>query len=74
MSQRKHEVPQELLNSLLANYKTPEDLIGDPGGDLGRCRHTSARDHAKPGGLAGLPGEIGRLFACRSFRFLECFE
>jgi putative transposase len=31
MSQRKHEVPQELLNSLLANYKTPDDLIGEQG-------------------------------------------
>jgi putative transposase len=31
MSQRKHEVTQELLNGLLANYKTPEDLIGEQG-------------------------------------------
>jgi putative transposase len=31
MSERKHEVPQELLSSLLANYKTPDDLIGEQG-------------------------------------------
>jgi len=27
----KHEVPEELLSSLLANYKKPEDLIGENG-------------------------------------------
>lgn len=31
MSSRKHEVPNELLSSLLANYKRPEDLIGENG-------------------------------------------
>ncbi len=31
MSPRKHEVPDELLSSLLANYKKPEDLIGENG-------------------------------------------
>ena len=31
MSKRNHEVPDELLSSLLANYKKPEDLIGENG-------------------------------------------
>ena len=31
MTTKKHEVPQELLSSLLANYKKPEDLIGENG-------------------------------------------
>ena len=31
MSPRKHDVPDELLSSLLANYKEPEDLIGENG-------------------------------------------
>ena len=31
MSPRKHEVPDELLSSLLANYQKPEDLIGENG-------------------------------------------
>lgn len=31
MSKLKHDVPQELLTSLLANYKKPEDLIGENG-------------------------------------------
>ncbi|MFP5383304.1 MAG: IS256 family transposase [Gammaproteobacteria bacterium] len=31
MSKPKHDVPQELLASLLANYKKPEDLIGENG-------------------------------------------
>lgn len=31
MTTRKHEVPDELLSSLLANYKKPEDLIGENG-------------------------------------------
>lgn len=31
MSPRKHQVPDELLSSLLANYKKPEDLIGENG-------------------------------------------
>ena len=31
MTHRKHDVPDELLNSLLANYKKPEDLIGEKG-------------------------------------------
>ncbi len=31
MTTRKHEVPEELLSSLLANYKKPEDLIGEDG-------------------------------------------
>jgi len=31
MSKLKHDVPQELLASLLANYKKPEDLIGENG-------------------------------------------
>jgi len=31
MSPRKHDVPNELLNSLLANYKKPEDLVGENG-------------------------------------------
>jgi len=31
MSKKKHEVPEELLAGLLANYKKPEDLIGEEG-------------------------------------------
>jgi putative transposase len=31
MTPKKHEVPEELLSSLLANYKKPEDLIGENG-------------------------------------------
>jgi len=31
MSPRKHEVPDELLSSLLANYQKSEDLIGENG-------------------------------------------
>lgn len=31
MSKLKHDVPEELLASLLANYKKPEDLIGENG-------------------------------------------
>ena len=31
MSKTKHEVPKELLAGLLANYKNPEDLIGEEG-------------------------------------------
>jgi putative transposase len=31
MSTKKHEVPEELLASLLADYKKPEDLIGENG-------------------------------------------
>lgn len=31
MSKKKHEVPQELLAGLLANYKKPENLIGEDG-------------------------------------------
>jgi putative transposase len=31
MTVRKHEVPDELLSSLLAGYKKPEDLIGENG-------------------------------------------
>src|SRR5579859_80156 len=31
MTARKHEVPDELLSSLLAGYKKPEDLIGENG-------------------------------------------
>ena len=31
MTTKKHEVPQELLTSLLANYKKPEDLIDESG-------------------------------------------
>jgi putative transposase len=31
MTTRKHEVPDELLSDLLANYKKPEDLIGENG-------------------------------------------
>lgn len=31
MTTTKHEVPEELLSSLLANYKKPEDLIGENG-------------------------------------------
>ncbi len=31
MSSKKHEVPEALLTSLLANYQTPEDLIGENG-------------------------------------------
>ena len=29
MTTKKHEVSEELLSSLLANYKQPEDLVGD---------------------------------------------
>jgi hypothetical protein len=29
MSTKKHDVPEELLSGLLANYKKPEDLIGE---------------------------------------------
>ncbi|EOA06886.1 transposase mutator type [Herbaspirillum frisingense GSF30] len=31
MSKKKHDVPEELLAGLLANYKNPEDLIGEVG-------------------------------------------
>ena len=31
MNTRKYEVPNELLDELLANYQKPEDLIGDRG-------------------------------------------
>ena len=31
MSSNKHDVPEALLNSLLANYQKPEDLIGENG-------------------------------------------
>jgi len=31
MSKKKHEVPEELLAGLLANYKNPEDLMGEEG-------------------------------------------
>jgi len=31
MTTRKHEVPEELLSNLLANYQKPEDLIGENG-------------------------------------------
>ena len=31
MAPKKNEVPEELLTSLLANYKKPEDLIGENG-------------------------------------------
>ena len=31
MSERKHEVSHERLSSLLVNYKTPDDLIGEQG-------------------------------------------
>ncbi|WP_372354156.1 hypothetical protein ACCQ00_22170 (plasmid) [Xanthomonas sp. NCPPB 3761] len=31
MSPRTHEVPDELLSSLLVNYTKPEDLIGENG-------------------------------------------
>ncbi|SON75492.1 hypothetical protein XAP412_1090004 [Xanthomonas phaseoli pv. phaseoli] len=31
MSPRTHEVPDELLSSLLLNYTKPEDLIGENG-------------------------------------------
>ena len=31
MTTPKHEVPEELLSSLLASYKKPEDLIGENG-------------------------------------------
>ena len=31
MSPHKQEVPDELLGSLLANYKRPQDLIGENG-------------------------------------------
>src|SRR5574343_1753776 len=31
MSTKKHDVPEELLSGLLANYKKPEDLIGANG-------------------------------------------
>ena len=31
MSTKKHSVPEELLAGLLADYKKPEDLIGENG-------------------------------------------
>lgn len=31
MNARKHDVSNELLDGLLANYKKPEDLIGENG-------------------------------------------
>jgi 2-dehydro-3-deoxy-L-rhamnonate dehydrogenase (NAD+) len=31
MSTKQHDVPEELLSGLLANYKKPEDLIGENG-------------------------------------------
>jgi len=30
-TRKKHDVPSELLDSLLANYSKPEDLIGENG-------------------------------------------
>jgi putative transposase len=31
MNNKQHEIPEELLSSLLANYKKPDDLIGENG-------------------------------------------
>ena len=31
MNTKKHDVPEELLSGLLANYRKPEDLIDDNG-------------------------------------------
>ena len=31
MNAKKHAVPEELLSGLLADYKKPEDLIGENG-------------------------------------------
>lgn len=31
MTTKKHEIPEELLSGLLANYKKPVDLIGENG-------------------------------------------
>ncbi|MBM4181461.1 MAG: IS256 family transposase, partial [Betaproteobacteria bacterium] len=31
MTVLKHDVPPELIDSLLANYRKPEDLIGENG-------------------------------------------
>jgi putative transposase len=31
MTLKKHDVPEELLSGLLADYKKPEDLIGENG-------------------------------------------
>ncbi len=31
MSKKKHEIPEELLAGLLANYQKPEDLISEEG-------------------------------------------
>ena len=31
VSTKKHDVPEELLSGLLANYKKPEDLVGENG-------------------------------------------
>ena len=31
MNTKKHDVPEELLSGLLANYQKPEDLIGENG-------------------------------------------
>ena len=31
MTTKKHDIPEELLSGLLANYKKPEDLIGENG-------------------------------------------
>ncbi len=31
MTTKKHDIPEELLSGLLANYKKPEDLIGESG-------------------------------------------
>jgi putative transposase len=31
MTVKKHDVPEELIDSLMANYRKPEDLIGENG-------------------------------------------
>ena len=43
MTTKKHDVPEELLSGLLANYKKPEDLIGENGCE--GAGHTGPQTH-----------------------------
>ena len=46
MTTKKHDVPEELLSGLLANYKKPEDLIGENGCE--GAGHTGPQTHQPP--------------------------
>ena len=54
MSKKKHDVPEELLAGLLANYKKPEDLIGEDG--LLKHRSLCAEIVHEVGALTWAPG------------------